>query len=199
MASRKLRYTRLVSPTEFVLGLLTFAGVIFIDVLPGMLIGLVSAILVMVYRSSRPHLSRLGKEPDASGAYRDMGRHPECLPVPGVLILRLDAPLYYANALTVRDQVIQMIKESDPPPRAVLFNAMVQDDLDITSSEMLKGLIKRLDNQGMATYFAEVHQPVLDFSAKTGLLDLIGAAHVFSTVDQAVHHIKSVETEKGDK
>ena len=59
------------------LGLLTFAGVIFIDVLQGMLIGLVSAILVMVYRSSRPHLSRLGKAPDESGAYRDMGRHPE--------------------------------------------------------------------------------------------------------------------------
>ena len=97
------------------------------------------------------------------------------VPVPGVLILRLDAPLYYANALTVRDQVIQMIKETDPPPRAVLFDAAVQDDLDITSSEMLKGLIKRLHNQGIATYFAEVHQPVLEFGARTGLLELIGA------------------------
>jgi SulP family sulfate permease len=191
IASRKLHYARLVAPTEFVLGLLTVAGVIFIDVLQGMLIGLVSAILVMVYRSSRPHLSRLGKSLDETGAYSDMGRHPENLPVPGVLILRLDAPLYYANALTVRDQVIQMINETDPPPRAVLFDAAVQDELDITSSEMLKGLIKRLHNQGIATYFAEVHQPVLEFGAKTGLLDLIGAEHVFSSVDKAVRSIEA--------
>lgn len=194
IASRKLRTIRLESRTEFVLGLLTFAGVIFIDVLPGMLIGLVSSILIMIYRSSRPHLSRLGKSPDEPGAYRDMGRHPECVPVLGVLILRLDAPLYYANALTVRDQVIQTIKETTPPPRAVLFDAAVQDDLDITSSDMLKSLIQNLNKQGLATYIVELHKPVQEFSAKTGLLELIGADHVFSTVDAAVHHLESTQT-----
>ncbi len=196
VASQKLRYARLISQTEFVLGLLTFAGVIFIDVLQGMLIGLVSAVLVMIFRSSRPHVSRLGKAPGETGAYSDMIRHPECVPVPGVFIVRLDAPLYYANALTVRDTIIQMIKETEPPPRAVLFDAAVQDDLDITSSEMLKALIKKLHNQGLATYFAEVHKPVLEFSAKTGLLELIGADHVFSTVDAAVQHIEA--TQKGE-
>ncbi len=191
VASQKLRYARLLSRTEFVLGLLTFAGVIFIDVLQGMLIGLVSAILVMVYRSSRPHVSRLGKAPEAAGAYSDMVRHPECVPVPGVLIARLDAPLYYANALTVRDTIIQMIQETDQPLKAVLFDAVAQDDLDITSSEMLKSLIQKLNNQGIVSYFAEVHKPVLEFSAKSGLLDLIGADHVFSTVDAAVRHIET--------
>jgi sulfate permease, SulP family len=196
VASRKLHYARLVSRTEFALGLLTFAGVIFIDVLQGMLIGLVSAILVMILRSSRPHVSRLGKSPDAAGRYSDIGRHPECVPVPGVFIARLDAPLYYANALTVRDHVIQMIKETEPPPRAVLFDAAVQDDLDITSSEMLKSLVNKLHSQGLAIYFAEVHKPVMEFSAKTGLLDLIGAEHVFPTVEAAVHHIEA--TLKGE-
>lgn len=196
LASRKLQYARLVAPTEFALGLLTFAGVILIDVLQGMLIGLASAILVIVYRSSRPHLARLGRSPEDATAYADMGRHPEYLPVPGVLIVRLDAPLYYANALTVRDQIIQVIKETDPPPTAVIVDAAVQDSLDITSAEMLKSLVKRLHNQGIATYFAEVHKPVLEFAAKTGLLDLIGADHLFSTIDQAVHHLESEE--KGD-
>lgn len=193
VASQKLRYARHISKTEFVLGLLTFLGVIFIDVLQGMLVGLVSAILVMVYRSSRPHLSRLGKVPGDTGAYSDIGRHPENLPVPGVLIVRLDAPLYYANALTVRDQVIQMVKVTDPAPRAVLLDAAVQDDLDITSSEMLKGLVKKLNSQGIATYFAEVHKPVLEFSAKTGLLESIGADRVFPTVEAAVRSIKTTD------
>jgi sulfate permease, SulP family len=197
VASQKLRYARLVSRTEFVLGLLTFAGVIFIDVLEGMLIGLVSAILVMVFRSSRPHVSRLGKTPGVAGGYSDMGRHPENSPVPGVLIVRLDAPLYYANALTVRDKIIQMIKDTQPPPAAVLFDAAVQDDLDITSSDVLKSLIQKLNNQGIVTYFAEVHKPVLDFSARTGLLELIGKEHVFSTVDAAVRYNEA--TQKGDR
>ena len=89
-----------------------------------------------------------------------------------------------------------MIKEPDQPVTAVLFDAAVQDALDITSSDMLKSLIKRLHNQGIATYFAEVQDPVLEFSAKTGLLDLIGADHLFSTVDSAVHHIEA--TQKGE-
>ena len=143
-----------------------------------------------------PHLSRLGKVPNDPGAYSDMTRHPENALVPGIFIVRLDAPIYYANALTVRDKIMNMLKESDQPVTAVLFDAAVQDALDITSSNMLKSLIKRLHNQGIATYFAEVQDPVLEFSAKTGLLDLIGADHLFSTVDTAVHHIEA--TQKGD-
>ena len=183
VASRKLHTARLVSRPEFVLGLLTFAGVIFIGVLQGMLVGLVSALLLVLYRSSRAHLSLLGKVPDDEGAYSDITRHPENIPVPGVCIIRLDAPMYYANALTVRDHVAEMIKEADQPLKAVLFDAAVQDALDITTSNMLKSLIKGLGNQGIVTYFAEVQDPVLEFSEKTGLLDLIGEDHLFSTID----------------
>ncbi len=142
IASRKLHTARLVSRPEFVLGLLTFAGVIFFGVLQGMLVGLVSALLLVLYRSSRAHLSQLGKVPDETGAYSDISRHPENITVPGLFIVRLDAPMYYANALTVRDRVMEMIKESDQPVKAVLFDAAVQDALDITTSNMLKGLIR---------------------------------------------------------
>jgi MFS superfamily sulfate permease-like transporter len=190
VSARKLHYARLVSRTEFVLGLLTFAGVIFIDVLQGMLLGLISAILVIIFRSSRPHLSRLGKMHEF-GAYSDLTRHPEAVPVPGMLIIRFDAPLYYANAITVRDEIMQMIGDTDRPLRAVIFDAAVQDDLDITSSEMLKSLVKRLHDQGIPVYFADVHKPVMEFGAKTGLLDLIGTDHVLSTVELAVRHIEN--------
>ncbi len=191
VASRKLHTARLVSRPEFALGLLTFAGVIFIDVLQGMLIGLGSALLVIILRSSRAHLSELGKVPDDDGAYSDIARHPENVRIPGAIIVRLDAPIYYANALTVRDKIMDMIKASDQPVTVVLFDAAVQDTLDITSSNMLKSLIKRLHNQGIATYFAEVQDRVLEFSAKTGLLGVVGADHLFSTVDAAVRHIET--------
>jgi sulfate permease, SulP family len=193
VAARKLKPVRYISRIEYGLGLLAFAGVIFIDVLQGMLIGLGGALLVIVLRSSRVHLSRLGKVPDDPGAYSDIIRHPENVLVPGVCILRLNAPLYYANALSVRDKVVEMINKSEQPVKAVLFDAAVQDFLDITSSDMLKSLIKRLRNQGIAVYFAEVQDPVVKFSAKSGLLKLIGEDHLFSTVDAAIQHIEATQ------
>ncbi len=191
VAARKLRTARLESRPEFILGLLTFGGVIFIGVLQGVLIGVLFSLLLLIYRSSIPHLSQLGKVPDDSGVYSDISLHPENLLLPGVVILRLNSPIYYGNALTVRDKMVEMIKASDQPVTAVLFDSTVQYALDITSSNMLKSLIKRLHNQGIAIYFAEVQDPVLDFSAKTGLLDVVGADHLFSTVDAAVSHIEA--------
>jgi high affinity sulfate transporter 1 len=184
LVARKLQRVRQVSPTEFWLGVITFAGVILIDVLQGMLLGLALSLLLMVYRSSRPHLSSLGRVPGVPGYYTDVTRHPEDVLVPGLLILRLDAPLYYANALTVRDQIKQMI--ADTSPRAIVLDVSVQGDLDVTSADMLQSLVKGLHGQGTAVYVAEVHASVLDFGRKTGLLDLIGTEYIFPTVDAAV-------------
>ena len=168
VASRKLRDVRLISRTEFALGVLTFAGVILIDVLPGMLIGLVCSLLVVSYRSSLAHVSRLGRVLVKAGAYSDVTRHSEAVPVPGLLILRLDAPVYYANALTVRDRVMQLVEESGPSLRVVLVDAFAQSSLDITGSEMLAGLIRRLRATGIDVCFAELHAPVLEFAARRG-------------------------------
>jgi MFS superfamily sulfate permease-like transporter len=171
--------------------LIAFLGVILIDVLQGMVIGLLCSIIYVVYKSSRPHLASLGRVSGVPGAYTDLARHPENRAVPGVLILRLDAPMYYANALTVRDKVKAMVGESEPSVRAAILDAAVQDELDITSAEVLEGLVKELQGQGIAVYVAELHAPVREFGRRTGLLDLIGEENVFPTVDLAV---RSIET-----
>lgn len=186
IASRKLRRARMISRTEFILGAITFAGVILIDVLQGMLIGLFASIVLVVYQTSRPHLASLGRVPGVPGAYKDLERHPENTPVPGVLILRLDAQLYYANALTIRDKIKALIAETEPPPQALILDASAQDTLDLTSSDVLQGLAKELRGQGMAVYTAEVHAPVIEFAAKSGLLDAVGTENIFPTVDLAV-------------
>ncbi len=116
IASRKLVKLREEAPAEVWFGVLAMAGVLLIDVLQGMIIGLLASMLFVVYRTARPHVSSLGQVPGATGAYADLGRHPENIAVPGVLIVRPDAQLYYANALTVRDTVKAMIGETDPRP-----------------------------------------------------------------------------------
>ena len=186
IASRKLQRIRLVSRTEFWLGLITLAGVILVDVLEGMLLGLLCSLLLMVYRTTRPHVSSLGRVPGVPGAYSDLTRHPENTPVPGVLILRIDAPMYYANALTVRDRVKELVEGAQTPPQALIFDAAAQDTLDITSAEVVKGLVKELHGQGIEVYAAEVHDPVLEFGRMSGLFELFDKGHIFPTVDAAV-------------
>jgi MFS superfamily sulfate permease-like transporter len=110
--------------------------------------------------------------------------------VPGVVIVRLDAPMYYANALTARDGVKTMLREATPPVRAVVFDAEGQDDLDLTSADVLKRLVAELRDGGMAVYFADVHAPVLERARETGLLEVVGNGHVFPTVDLAVREIE---------
>ena len=191
IVARKLHQIRLVTRTGFWLGVITMAGVLLIDVLQGMVIGMVCSLLLVVYKSSRPHISSLGRIPGIPGAYADLIRHPENLPVPGVLILRLDAPLYYANALTVQDRVKTLVDETDPPPRAVILDATVQEELDVTSAEMLKGLVMNLQGKGVSVYVAEAHAPAAEFSRRTGLYDLIGEEHMFPTVDAAVRSLEA--------
>jgi high affinity sulfate transporter 1 len=192
IASRKLQKLRLASRVEFWFGVLALAGVLLIDVLEGMIIGVVASLLFVVYKSSRPHVSSLGRVPGVPGAYSDLARHPENIPVPGVLIVRLDGQLYYANALTVRDRVKAMVADMETPPRAVIFDAASQNEIDVTGTDVLKGLLKELRGKGIEVYVAEVHAPVLEYGRQTGLLEAFGEDHVFPTVDAAVRAIAPV-------
>ena len=191
LTSRKLQKVRLASRVEFWFAVLAFAGVILIDVLQGMIIGLVASLVFVVYKTSRPHVSSLGRVPGVPGAYSDLTRHPENVPVPGVLIVRLDAQLYYANALTYRDRVKAMVEEMDPAPRAVIFDASAQDQIDVTSTDVIRGEVKELHGKGIDVYLADVHAPVLEHGRKTGLLEAVDEDHVFPTVDLAVRSIEA--------
>lgn len=189
LVARKLKRVRLVSQTEFVLGVLTMVGVLLIDVLQGMLIGLLASLVLVIYRSSRPHISALGRSPDAPGVYTALERHPENLPVAGVLILRLDSPMTYYNALTIRDQLKAMIAAEQPRPRAVILDATVQDQVDLTSVEVLRQLVRELQRDGIDLYVAELHAPVVQFARRIEPGGILDEAHRFPTVEAAVRSI----------
>jgi MFS superfamily sulfate permease-like transporter len=199
IASRKLQKLRQGSRVEFWFGVLALLGVLLVDVLEGMIIGVVASLVFVLYKSSRPHVSSLGRVPGVPGAYSDLTRHPENTRVPGVLIVRLDAQMYYANALTVRDRVKAMIAEMSSPPRAIIFDCAAQDEIDVTSTDVLKGLWKELHEKGIAVYVAEVHAPVLEYGRQMGLVDAIGEDHVFPTVESAVQSLEGRNEERGEQ
>jgi len=192
LASRKLQKLRLASRVEFWFGALALAGVLLIDVLEGMIIGVVASLVFVIYKSSRLNVSALGRVPNVPGTYSDMRRHPENIAVPGVLIARLDGQLYYANAPTFRDRVKAMLEEMEPPPRAVILDANAWYEIDVTSVDILGKLVKELQGKNIAVYFADVHAPVFKYADESGLLEIIGKENIFPTVDAAVQHVKGM-------
>jgi sulfate permease, SulP family len=161
--------------------------VITIDVLPGLVIGVISMLLLVVYRASRPHLAVLARMPGPPGAFGDITRHPDYQPIPKLLVLRIESPLFYANATLVRDRVKYLVGASDPVPKAVVLDIGVNDELDITSAETLEQLVEALRAAGIAFALAEVRQPVITRMQREGLVDEITENMIFHTVDEAVH------------
>jgi MFS superfamily sulfate permease-like transporter len=169
-----------------VLAAATFLGVIIWDVLPGMVIGMVASVLLLLYTTSRPRVASLGRIPDVAGGYSDLQRHPENKAAKGVAILRVDAPLYYANARSARDGMKAVLTEMDPPARAVVIDAAGQNDLDITSATVLTELVDGWHKAGIAVYVADAHVPVMEAGRRTGFLEAVGEDHFLPTLDAAV-------------
>jgi SulP family sulfate permease len=104
-------------------------------------------------------------------------------------VLRLESPLFYANANLVRDQVKRLVGGADPLPKAVILDAGASPDLDITSTEMLEQLVDALRNAGVDIALADVRQPVVDMMRRSGLIATVGEHRIYHTVDEAVHSL----------
>lgn len=179
------RFFQLV-PREFWLGLITLLGVIVLDVLPGLILGVVMALVVLIYRASRPPISMLGADPATPGAFEDIRRHPAAVPVPGALIARPNAPMFYANAQLVRDAIGRAAAASPEPVHAVVLVLDASDELDITSAEELEKLADDLHARNIAFGIAHMHGPALQLAQRSGLLRKISPDHIFQATPAAV-------------
>jgi high affinity sulfate transporter 1 len=154
------RFYRLVR-REFWLGMITLVGVITLDVLPGLVIGVVLSLLVLAYLASRPRFSVMGTDPEVPGAYADVRRNPRAQPVPGVLIVRPDAPLFYANAKPLRDAVRQLT-DSAAPVRALVLDLDATSELDVTSAEALAAIAAEMRARHVRLGLAHLHAAAAD-------------------------------------
>jgi sulfate permease, SulP family len=171
---------------EFWLGMVTLLGVITLDVLPGLVIGVTASILLLVYRASRPRFSVMGSDPLLPGAYEDVERHPNARPIPGVLVVRPDMPLFYANAQALRDTVTEMVRRSRPPVHTLILDLDANDDLDITTSEALGKLIRELGNRQVQVALAHVHATAAEMLQRSGIMATVGADRIFPNLAAAV-------------
>ena len=186
MRVREMRgFYRLV-PSEFWLGMATLAGVVLFEVLAGLIIGVLLSLVLFIARASRPRVSVLGENPAAPGAYLDVQRHPQARPTDGVLVVKVDAPIFYANAQSVRDSIDDLVDNAAAPVRAVVLDLDTNDDIDVTTADQLVKLRHSLDGRGIMLGLARVHAPTLLTAERAGLIQATDSSHVFPTVGAAV-------------
>ena len=155
-------------------------------VLPGIVIAVALAILQFFARAWRPYSAVLGRPPGVAG-FHDVDPLPGCACwSPGLLVLRWDAPLFFANAGLFRDTVRRRLAETTRAPRWVLVAAEPITDVDTTAAEVLVDLDEELQRRGMHLAFAELEDPVRDKMVRYGLLETIDHRHFFPTLEVAV-------------
>ncbi|MGZ4350899.1 MAG: SulP family inorganic anion transporter, partial [Solirubrobacteraceae bacterium] len=143
--------------TEFLLSAVAFLGVAVLGVLQGIAIAVALSILNVFRRAWWPHYTTLGRVEGLPG-HHDVELHQDAEQLPGLVILRFDAPLFFANARTVRDEVRRLAAAS-PPPRWILVAAEPLTDVDTTAADMLLALDEELNAAGTSLVFAELKDP----------------------------------------
>jgi len=169
---------------EFSLSIVAFLGVALLGVLPGIAIAVGLSILNVFRRAWRPYQTTLGLVPDLAG-YHDVRSYPDARLLPGLVIYRFDAPLFFANVKSFRDEITALAR-SDPRPRWIVVAAEPITDVDTTAADVLFDLDRLLDERGQTIVFAELKDPVRRKIERYGLALEIEPQHFFPTVEAAV-------------
>ena len=131
---------------DFIAALAALVGVLVFDTLPGLFIGIVVSILLLLYRASRPNVAVMGQAAGKDGPFEDAGRNPDVITVPGIVILRVESGLFFANADAVRDRI--RAHAADPSVKAIVLDAETIPAIDVTAGNMLIELGRDLKRDG---------------------------------------------------
>jgi MFS superfamily sulfate permease-like transporter len=173
--------------TDFVIALTAMVGVLLTTVLTGMIVAVLLSVLLLLYRASRPYVAVLGRMVGRGETFGDLARHPEAKPVPRLVIVRLDAPLYFFNANVAKGQILDIVAAWEPPPHGVLIDLAATADLDVTTTDMLFELVADLRSRSIEVLVAQVRGTVRDRLRKTGLMDELGEDRVYLSIGSAVN------------
>ena len=171
--------------SEFWLALATFLGVAFVGVIEGVFLAVGLSLIEFIQRAWWPHDAVLGRADGVKG-YHDLHFYPDARQVPGLLLYRFDAPLFFANAEVFRDRLRERIAEADEPIRWVVIAAEPITDVDTTAAAVLDEIKSELDRRGITLAFAELKDPVKAKLRRYGALTDMPEESMFPTVGTAV-------------
>jgi len=168
---------------EFWLSVACFAGVAVLGVVPGIGIAIVVSVIEFLWDGWRPHFAVLGRVEGIRG-FHDTKRYPEARRVPGLVLFRWDAPLFFANAELFQERVLEAFAASPTKVRRVVVTAEPVTSIDVTSADMLAELEQTLREKGAELRFAEMKDPVKDKLRRFELFERFGT--FYPTINAAV-------------
>ncbi|WP_250519142.1 sulfate permease [Caballeronia sp. ATUFL_M1_KS5A] len=170
---------------EFWLSVCCFVGVAVFGAIAGICIAVVIAVIEFLWDGWRPHFAILGRVPGLRG-YHDMKRYPHAAQVPGLLLFRWDAPLFFANAELFQQRVIEAAAQAATPVRRVVVTAEPVTSVDVTSADMLRELHRTLHERGIELHFAEMKDPVRDKLRRFELASIFPNESFHPTIGSAI-------------
>jgi MFS superfamily sulfate permease-like transporter len=181
-----LRRILRMQPWEFWLSMVCFVGVAVFGVMPGIGIAIAIAVLEFLWDGWRPQYAVLARV-DGIRGYHDTTRYPAARRIPGLVLFRWSAPLFFANAELFHQRVLTAIAESPTLVRRIIITAEPVTDIDVTSADMLSELVQSLTERGIDLRFAEMKDPVKDQLKRFELFERFGGADsYYPTIGSAV-------------
>jgi len=155
----------------------------------GVIVAVIMSMFQVLWRTAHPRIVQLGRIPGTQ-AYRDKNRFPSAQTFPGVLVMRLDSRLYFANITRFRDKIERFIRRSNSPVRYIVLDASGINSLDASAVFFLYEFLQILKKKKIEFLWASVKGPVRDFMKEVGLTDMIGRRHFFLNVHDAVTYVQ---------
>ena len=170
---------------EFWLSVVCFMGVAVFGAIPGIGIAIAIAVIEFLWDGWRPHHAILGRV-DGIRGYHDIKRYPNARLIPGLVLFRWDAPLFFANAELFQEQVLKAISDSPTPVKRIVVTAEPVTSVDITSADVLTHLQDTLEASQIELHFAEMKDPVKDKLKRFEILHALGTDIFHPTIGSAV-------------
>jgi high affinity sulfate transporter 1 len=171
---------------EFWLSIVCFVGVAMLGAIPGIGLAIVIAVIEFLWDGWRPYSAVLGRAEGVEG-YHDITRYPQARQIPGLVLFRWDAPLFFANGELFKQRVLEAVANSPSPARWLVVAAEPVTSVDVTAADALAELDATLHKGGIELCFAELKDPVKDKLKRFGLFAQIGEAFFFPTISAAVN------------
>ena len=179
-----------VKRSDFWLLALAFGSTLAFGVELGLGISVVASLAVVLHRTTRPHIAVLGRIPGTT-EFRNVERSPSAVTTDGVVVVRVDAPLYFANLDYLREKLKNVEQEQDGRMRVLVLDATSVSELDSTADTALVEIAGDFAQRDVALYLAGVKGRLLDVMRRSGSYERLGADHFFLSANDAVRHAEA--------
>ena len=191
---KELKRLYYLNRAEFMVAMVALAGVLIFGILKGVMIAALLSLLMVIQKASHPYIARLGRI-GSTHRYTDIERHPDNILLPGIVILRIEASIFYFNAQYVRDQILEAVNKEKTPARLLLLDLSASPWVDVSGSKMLLELSKTMTQQGIDFRIVEALASVRDMLRKLGLENKIGHISRKVTINDIVQEFFEEEKE----